>query len=275
MKKTLLLLPLILVIFLCTGCTTVQIDCGIDASYNAYLKCNINIDTSALNEGDKKAIKTSVYNLVRNFEGSGYKAKHNIFDDEDKIIIELERIKNESNFNDAFAELKLMLENPKLTPFISVDMQNEITQWEEAYRFKATADFNDIIDQASIEQLPSDLKDLALQSLEESKGTITFTLPGNEVVSYNGELTKSKEFYSVTVPVDFNNSGEIELVTRLNAEEGLLKYISTEKSVQIKTFIIWGCIFLFCIGVVLFILSFYIRKKNKKKSDINVETNLQ
>lgn len=277
MKKLFFLLTALFMCLTFCGCADVKADFGIDESFNAYMKYHIKMDFSNIDPEYTQSIKETLSSVCKYYEHTlGFTTQQNIFDDKQTAEVDLICTKECTSYTNAFNELKGMLSDPKMTPFISLETGCDTAEYEQAFSFSAETDFAKIIATSGYERFSKDLKEMISSSLDSTSGTFSITLPATTIVESIVETQTNGLLCTQTIPLSLKEPMKLKLVTRLSRENKQPAAISTEESIkQIKsditlyTGIAIALGVLAVIGLVIFIV---VLKKSKSALCVTADT---
>ncbi|MDR2600199.1 MAG: hypothetical protein LBC73_07980 [Oscillospiraceae bacterium] len=270
-KRLFLILPLLILLFLLSGCIEFNINIGIEADFTSYLTYDINID---LSEKDLRYKDELLYALNR--LGWLYQEEHGfavqIWTDEVPYrLMMTKRVANDS-FDEAYQSLEDMLTDERITPFMMVDMALLRFDRQEKYIFSAMADIPQILRLSNVVELSPQLKEELDFALETGKGAITLTMPTSEIIDSNSPVTGINYQSTISVPLSFSEQTLLELTARVNfMEDGRIggsvsELISVTQNLQtIAKTAIWVAIFFLSLAVLLMIINAVKRKRRRKQ----------
>lgn len=212
-KMLSIVLMLVLFIFITAGCTKFDINIGIDADNTAYLSYFLEVDVSELNERQQHSFKEALHQIAVHYhENLGFVVNLDL--ESNPIVFEAEKRVANDCFEQAFESLKAMLTDEDMTVFMQVDMDQISYPQQMGYIISASADIQRIIESNDIEELPPGIRQDFEDSVEAGTGTITITLPADEVEasSHNAEISNGQ--LNMAVPLDFTQQTEFELSAR-------------------------------------------------------------
>ena len=217
------------VIFL-SGCVQIDVDCGVDSSFQAYLRYYIAVDTSDLNEIELENAKKSLHRIAFRYQSDlGFEVTEN-YDAEGMAELELLLSVPGNSYEDAFEKLKTILTNPEITPFLEVDMRSHTTDHEQSFVFRADTNFSGLIGQSQLDALPSQLQQRVSQGMSRVNGTFTIALPGKS--DMEGVVSNSDFSCTSSAPLSLDQPISLELKTRLELENGVASNKDLADSIQ-------------------------------------------
>jgi len=266
MKKHIVYVILLVVslVLLLSGCVQLDIDTGIDADFTAYLSYHIMLDVGE-SDMHRSELLFALNKIGWHYQQNlGFTVEINI-ETAPYFLIMTRRVENDS-FEQAFESLKEMLTDESMTPFMQVDMASQSFFRQERYILSATADIPQIMRLSNVEELSPDLQQQLEDAMEAGKGTITLTLPASEVVSFSHQASIQGNQMVMVVPLEFSDKTELELAAKLNllsdgAPGGSLDEIIGHYSMLRKISIIACCVALFVLLVLLPIIIISTRRK--------------
>lgn len=235
MKKIFLLLTAVLICVVFCGCADFYADFGIDEDCSAYMEYHIKMDLSDVDSEHAQSIIDGLNYFCDCYENNfGFKAKRKFADltKERSAAVDLTYKVECETREEAFEELKKMLTDPKLTPFVSVEMAADKAEFEEGYSFTAETDLSKILATSGYESFPKDLKEMIAAGIEEAKGSFKITLPATTIVESVGNTELDGNFCTEEIPLSLKEPMKVNLKTRLSLEDGLPAAVSTDESIK-------------------------------------------
>ncbi|MCL2671431.1 MAG: hypothetical protein FWF10_05290 [Clostridiales bacterium] len=271
MKKLTLLLAVLLLLAALVGCGHVKMDIGVDEAYNAYMRYEITCDLSELTETQRAHAITMLKDLNTHYAMNGFTLQASeLSTEQTDVSISFEKKRACANYAEAFDALQEMLADTKASPFLELDMQQYVNDFEMAFSFSAETDASRILATAHIEQFPPDLRAEIEESIYSLTGEICLTLPATELIEGNAERLPDTMLVQATMPVSLTERTQIALSTRLSAEggvvttdiQGTLEGLRAVK--QKDLYILCGAAGLLLICIALIVLLLILRIKKKK-----------
>ena len=212
-KKYTTLLLLILIMFLISGCVLFDVSMGIDSNNTAYLLYHLEIDISQFNAHQQHNFRQALHRLAVHYhENLGFSV--NLETDSNPLILTAEKRIANNNFEQAFDSLKSMITDEQMTIFMKVDMAEVSYPRQSGYIINATVDIPRIIQSNEMEELPPRFLRSYEDAIRDSSGTLTITLPADEIVdaSHVAEIINGQ--VEMTVPLSFSRQTGFGLSAR-------------------------------------------------------------
>ena len=217
-----LVFPL-LVLILLAGCVQMDIELGVDESYSAYITYHLHLDLSEMDGPEKISAGEGVEELLSYYEtmrGVSVTPPKSL-DDTDEYDFSISKSISCDSYEEAFAELRKMLTDVTVTPFIEVDMTCETTEQQQLYHIQATTDFSNVLASSNLPEFPPSLQKKIQEAFAACTGSVSVHLPGTEIENASGEAKLTEYQVSMQTPFDFNSQTPFELTTRLNLYDGM------------------------------------------------------
>ncbi|MDR2590731.1 MAG: hypothetical protein LBC71_07090 [Oscillospiraceae bacterium] len=216
--RLLLILPLLILLILLSGCIEFDINIGIEPDFTSYLTYDISINLNEKDARYRDEILHALNNLGWRYqEDFGFSAQ--IWTDETPYRLTMTRRIANDSFEEAFQSLEDMLTNENITPFMMVDMALLRFDRQEKYIINAMVDIPHILRLSNVEELSPHLKDELTKALETGKGAITLTMPTSEIIDSSNPIIFMNYQSSMSVPLSFSEQTLLELVARVNFME--------------------------------------------------------
>ena len=212
-KMLSIVLMLVLFIFITTGCTRFDINIGIDADNTAYLSYFLEVDVSELNERQQHSFKEALYQIAVHYHRN-LDFVVNLDLESNPIVFEAEKRIRNNSFEQAFESLKAMLTDEDMTVFMQVDMAQISYPQQMGYILSASTDIHRIIESNDIEELPPGIRRDFEESIEAGTGTITITLPADELEASSHDAIVRDGQLVMTVPLDFFGQTDFNILAR-------------------------------------------------------------
>jgi len=215
MKKTVVLVALIIIASVLSGCMRLDIRAGVDASNNAYLLYELKIDLTSVDPDLKTSLIDGVKELEDYYRDTlGFEVTSS--NKSDAYYMKAIKTVQGSDYEDAFAKLKKMLTDEAITPFSELTMDFTAEEMQQLYHLSVTVDMAGIAAGSSISELPPSMRESIEKSFRSSTGTLTLELPGSVVESASGKTAIDGNHITLTEPLDFSGQTQVVLTTRLN-----------------------------------------------------------
>ena len=207
MKRRITTIILTCLLLAFTGCAKVNIETGIGGDYDAFLKYVIDVDFSSLDSEQVTRAIEACDTVMEHYQNElGFEvSKSNTDSTSGTCRYEMEKIIPNDSYDAAWASLQEMLTDESITPFMHVDMTSKMAEYQHFYSFVGELDFATIYKTTNIDSFPGYMQESINQKFESGTGTATISLPGAD---------------PKTVPFNFNQKVNLELSTRLSAEDG-------------------------------------------------------
>ena len=260
-RKLILIAAAFCFIFLMSGCATTKIDCGIDDEYNAYLNYEFEVDCTDMPDGYWQGARNALDQITDHYKTLGFKTQ--ILSKNGPVyVVTMDYSIAGKDYQSAFDNLKRILTNPKMTPFLTATMSYAETEYEKVFSFDSTLDFSKIIETAHYEQLPTDVRTFFEEERKRFTGEITITLPASEYISENS-VSSDNIFHTASADIDLDTPVQLSLKTHLNPWN---VYKTTDQTLNdfvfVRNVVLGICAIPFILTVVFFILR--IRKPKVK-----------
>jgi len=208
----LLLVPLTLLL---SGCLEVDIDTGIDTNFTAYLTYTITVDIRELDPVNQGILRNTLHRVGLHYQDDlGFNVQVHT-DAAPYSLIMTRRVSN-SNFEQAYQSLKAMLTDEEMTLFMMVDMAYGSFQRQNRYLFNAQVDISQIIRLSNAVELPPALYEHLENAMDTGTGSVTLTLPASEIVSSSHQVNVTDNTAVMTVPLSFSGKTDLELTGVVN-----------------------------------------------------------
>ena len=209
-KKYITLLLLVLLMFVMSGCALFDVGIGIDSNNTAYLSYHLELDVSTYTTHQQHNFKEALYQIAMHYHHN-LDFSVNLETDANPLILTAEKRVLNNSFEQAFESLKAMLTDENVTIFMKVDMAQISYPRQIGYIFSATADIPRIIKSNDIYDLPPGLFRDYQEAINASTGTITLTLPADEIVNASHLTDIVRRQVMMDVPIRFNGQTTFEL----------------------------------------------------------------
>ena len=215
-KATICILLLIISLtFLLSGCIEIDVDTGIDMDFTAYLSYRIALDVAELDELNQEILKHALNQIGWHYqENLGFIVELNTEGDH-CLLIMTRRVQN-NTFEQAFKSLEDMLTDEDMTIFMQVDMALQSFDLQKRYLLSAATDIPQIMRLSNAEELAPELQEQLSEAMEAGEGTITLLMPASEQVSSSHQANIQNNRATMTVPLSFTERTDFELAGILN-----------------------------------------------------------
>ena len=236
MRKTIIYIILLMVFLtlLLSGCIQIDIDTGIDMDFTSYLSYRIELSVSELDLQYQDALKNSLNRIGWHYqENLGFIVELHT-ETEPCLLIMTKRIENDS-FEQAFESLEDMLTNEDITPFMQVDMAFQSLERQKRYSISAETDIPQIMRLSNAEDLTPALQLQLEDAMETGEGEITLRLPASELVSITHQANVQNNQAVMVVPLSFTDQTGFRMAGMLNLQRDGMIGGSLEEIVQEQT----------------------------------------
>lgn len=222
-KKLLCILLTLCLCVLLTGCLNLDIEAGVDAQHNAYLRYTAVYSTEGYSVENRVVFERATERVSARYEKmSGFTVSSAVSDDR-MVTLVIERIVPAESYGAAFEELKTLLTDPQVTPFLEADFSPFSADAEAAAEFRGMIDLSKLIAAMQLDSLPPDVAEPMERVIRESEVHLTVTLPATEVLSHaGGELTQAGGLAALSAELSLDGPTEIALSTRANLIDGAI-----------------------------------------------------
>jgi len=264
MRKTLVIVAIIFIAGVLSGCMRLDIRAGIDANNNAYLLYELEIDLTSVEPDMITPLIDGIKELEEHyrhtfgFEVTSSRTSETYYM---KAVLTVEG----GDYEIAFAKLRKMLTDEKLTPFSEISMDYTTEEMQQLYHLGATVDLASIVAGSSIGELPPSMRESIEAAYASSTGTLTIELPGSVVESASGETASDGHHITLTESLGFSGQTQVELTTRLNIWQQTIFVEPMEEVVsrfRTYAYIGFGAA---ALGVALAVLAIVMMRSKKKQ----------
>jgi hypothetical protein len=194
---------------------------GIDSNNTAYLSYRLELDVDSFNSLQQHNFKEALYQIATHYHTElGFSV--DLETDSNPLVFTAEKSIANNSFENAFESLKTMLTDESQTVFMLVDMELINYPRQLGYIMGADLDIPRIIKSNDFDDLPPDFKRNFEDAVPASNGTITITMPGDEVVRASHEYNSTNGQIKMTVPIDFTAETAFELSAKRNIFNSVL-----------------------------------------------------
>ena len=267
MRKGVLFVVLLVVLltFLLSGCVQIDVSTGIDADFTAFLSYHITLDVREFDVHYHSILKHALNNIGWHYqENLGFSVQVDTEADP-CVLIMTQRIENNS-FGQAYRSLEYMLTNEDMTPFMQVDMFFESFERQNRYLFSASTDISQVMRLSNAEELSPALQEQLEEAMETGEGSFTITFPTSELVSSSHQASVENNQAVMVVPLNYTSETDFELIGVLNllrdgTPGGTLEEIIGEQAKFRSLSIIASCAAAGVLLIVFVIIIFTRRKR--------------
>ncbi len=271
MKKFLLFCIIMIACILFAGCgTEVDMSCGIDEDFTAYIDLHVKVDAMDVGETNRQYIISALDKLASKCSLHGYVTEKDYFiSDTDTACLDMRISEVGYSYDDAFDNLRQMLTDEDLTPFTNLTIETSEALYNKAFRFTGSIDAHRVIPYEYLSTLPQTVSEYYTNGIENSRFTLTLSLPTYEITEYSGELVQTGRIHSSINYISFEESTEVTLCGKTLILFGSVSVCDTPAQ-QLLIYIA------ICLAAVLiFVLSFISFKKKRGKPKVSVQENTQ
>lgn len=270
MKRLIKVFNLLLILIVLTGCMKLNVDCGITDDYKSYLEYNIVIDEKDLDEEVKSSVNAFITELTDIYvKDYGF----TVLDkgDEDKIDILLAYEKQAKNYEEAYLDLKDILNNPDISFLTSTDMTTSLTKYEQGFTFNGETDVAKILGTSHFQTLPTSIRELITNGLSKSEINFSFNLPPSTITETNGEAKNENGGTTINFPVSLSEASKFNAKARMSidgneAVKGDIDTLVKENKQTISLYNTLIPVVFVVIGGLVIGLIYLIRKQRKNKT---------
>jgi len=217
MRKRVLYIILLIVslTFLLSGCFKLDIDIGVDEYNTAFLSYSVEMDLEEFDMRYKERLTNALNRIGWYYqEELGFVVELDIENNPSRLVM-TKRVENGS-FEQAYKSLENMLKNEDMTPFMQVDMAFNSGERQNRYIFNAITDISQVMRLSNAEELSPALQEELEKAIETGEGSITLTLPASEVISSSHSVEKLYNHAIMAAPLSYTEQTELEILGILN-----------------------------------------------------------
>ena len=265
-----LILPLMVILLLLSGCIRIDIDTGIDSNYTAYISYNISLDISDIDPIYQNEITRAMHRIGWHYqEYLGFTVGVNT--EEFPVTLSMTRRIENKNLEQAFDSLKELLSDEDSTIFMQVDMAFQGFERQERYMISAMADIPQVLRLSNAEDLTSSLHQVFTEGIQEGTGSITLTLPADELISSTHRASIQYNRATMEVPLNFMEQTSFDLAAFINilndgTRGGIYREIIQELNQYRFIAFIVCCIAVLILLIALLVIIGNVRSKKKHRS---------
>jgi hypothetical protein len=137
------------------------------------------MDISGFDEHQQHNFRVALYEIAIHYRDE-LNFNVNLDTESSLIALTVEKQIANNSFEEAFESLRAMLTDADMTIFMQVDMDMISYPRQMGYIIGATLDIPRIIESPDLENLPSMFRSDLAEAIQESRGTVTVTLPADE-----------------------------------------------------------------------------------------------
>lgn len=217
MKK--LVICLLLLALLLTGCTETAIRCGVDREKNAYVSVTVSSNWSGVDES-----------MISNFK-AGFRALADFYREKPDFTVEAQytdtsgtltitAARSAATYEEAFAQLRSLLTDEEITPFLQVSTHQENQGEVQSFGLDVTLDMGRILEDLGTEDMPPELQSYFQSALESSSASLALELPATRVVSGPEDTACEGGMAQARRPVSLEGETSLKLATSAVIREG-------------------------------------------------------
>jgi len=215
-KRTICIVLLIItLITLLSGCIKIEISTGIDEEYTAFLSYRIEMDADEIDVRYRDILSNALNRIGWHYqEYMDFSVQLDI-ENNPNVLVMTKKIQNNS-FEQAYTALENLLKNEEMTPFMRVDMAFDSNERQDRYIISAETDISQIMRLSNYEELSPALQEQLNNALETGTGTIILTLPNSEIATHSHQINRENNQIIMDVPLSYTERTDFELSGVLN-----------------------------------------------------------
>lgn len=232
MKKIKQIVGILIALIMLSGCMNADIKYSIDEKYNVKLVYEVIIDTTNMNDDIDTGIRRIVKKLIQEYELEGFVLEGDYESEIMDFSLTLEE--QADSYEDAYKKLEEILSNPKISYFLQIDLNMEVTEYEQAFIFDVETDFKQIIDNTTLNELPPTLRNTINEGIKESTINLSLSLPHINVVELSDGVATEENGRITTfqMPINFEGLTKMRLVGRMSLDENKVLSSTIDESIQ-------------------------------------------
>lgn len=219
MKKSCVLLLVLSLLLVLTGCSETTISCGVDREMNAYLNLEFCCDWGDVSPEEQNNLVTGFEILARHYKDKlGFAVEETYTDT--GCALKVSKVCPAESYAEAFRALERMLSDTGITPFVEAHTELQTHDEIEGYALSVVLDAGNVLGNLGIENFPGDLQQYFRQSIEESSARIALALPASELIDGTKGAVCQDGMASVSAEVDLNGQTTVSLATLALLQDG-------------------------------------------------------
>ena len=266
MKKTLILLALLIIAALFAGCATVSMEYAIDNDDNLKIAYSVSINKTDTDFEElnyyynlKKAIKEQ-------WEKQGLTVE--IDDNDEELLITGVLEQAYDSRQEAFEGLDTILKS-EYSPFTSAGFEYSSSYFEDEYNLMAKISLKDLIRRSDAQVIPSDMQDTLMKYANESQFFLTISLPGEAVETNASSQEYDNDITTNTWELKYGDEKDILLNSVLVNEENVEYHKSLTDSTNQALLITIICGGTAVLLLAVFLIIFFIKRSRSKAKNQN------
>lgn len=216
MKRKIRVLSLLCMMVILSGCMKLNVDCGIKKDHSAYLTYTIELDMKELSNDLKREVVSYFKEFTNRYEEYGFTSVTKNTDDTIDIVLTYQ--KSASNYEEAYENLKTMLNNPKISFLMSTDMTTVAEEYEQGFTFNADIDVSKIIETSYLNTLPYNINNMISAGIAKSEINFSLSLPQSTIVETNGDIQNVSGTTKIVFPVSLTEESSFHLIARMSID---------------------------------------------------------
>jgi len=252
--RILFIIPLILLMFLLSGCIQIDIDTGIYTNFTAYLSYTITLDVSEDDLLDQSMFLIALNRIGLHYQDNlGFTVGLNT-EEPPYTMTMTRRVENE-NLEQAFDSLRDMLTDEDMTLFMQVEIAAQSFERQDRFMFFAMADIPQIMRLSNAEELPLEVLQELEEAIETGSGTITLSLPARELISHSHQARIESNRAVMEVPIDFSGQTAFELSAKRSFQGDGTPRGSFEEIIQELAQLRYIALIACCVAVLILLIA--------------------
>lgn len=262
MKKTILLISLLVFMLVLCSCGSIDIICIIDDEFNSEMIIDIVIAKDDLDEAEIDSILMNLEYLVEYWKTNGYETE--LIHSDDSYEINLKMSAKAETLEEAYDNLAAMMSND-YSPFSYVEGGYSSAYFDDIYNISAKVDLTNLVDHDTLYAFPVSQREKVYTALDSINGTLTFALQGDSIDD-NGNVasTSNTASFSFKEPIELSKIMKIKNIDnqeKFDVLEGEISFLSD----QTRKYTIIVAILAFCLFmVIIFFIVFTIKNRHEK-----------
>lgn len=215
-RKIIILVAVIIMVLLLCSCGKVDINCTVTEDNLAEMNMRLEVPLENLSDKDKEFMRTTIYNVYSHWFDMGLDVEESIYTDP---IVLTGSFKKQTNSQEEAYDALVSFMSDKLSPFAEVEGGYSPSFFNDKGYLKAKLDLRNIVAMDTLEALPPSQRQSIVDHIDNVKGRVTFTLPG-EVIDSVGEVEKG----AVYKEIDFDEEITLMVTTEYKHSENINEY---------------------------------------------------
>ena len=260
MKKTLILITILIISALFAGCTNVTMEYAIDNDNR------LSVGYSLVMEKDKDEFKDfDYYYLIKDITSQWEQQNMTVTVDEtdDQLSISGTFEEEHDSRQAAYESLDAILKG-EYSPFTTAGFEYAPSYFEDEYNLGASISLKDLIRRTEEDVIPSDMQQIITGYAEESEFSLIISLPG-EVKDTNSDTQEySDDVTTNTWNLKYGDETTIELKSVILNEENIEHHKSLTDSTNQALLISIICAGAALLVLIVFLIIFFVKKARSK-----------